>query len=140
MKVSRFPDVDAARRHYLGAIDEAAGALRAKYITDVPGQPSTYERKERDARSVLADEPGPHPWGEAEAEALDVSMTEAAQLILAQAEAWEQLGCMVERERMRHKRLVREAETARDADAVYQAALAAFDQIDQIAQAGPLTD
>jgi len=95
-----------------GLIDGAAGALRLRYITDVPGQQLTYERKEREARAFLeADDPdlAAFPFLAAEASATGVEAEEAAQTIVAAADLWSSIGAAIERTRISAKRAVTEA-------------------------------
>lgn len=42
-------DLNVFRLALYAQIDKDAGAFRARFITDVPGQAQTYEKKEREA-------------------------------------------------------------------------------------------
>lgn len=112
------------------AIDAAAGMARLRYITDVPGQAATYAEKRTQAAAYTAAPDGQvPPFVQAEADAMGVPALQAAQYILATAQAWEQIGPAIERERRRGKVVVQSAITelaCRDALAAALAALAAL--------------
>lgn len=74
----------------LATIDTAAGNTRLKYITSVPGQSETYQRKEEQARawqatSFAGDAPS---FIAAEATALSISAQALALQIIALADYW----------------------------------------------------
>lgn len=74
----------------LAAIDSAAGQTRLKYITSVPGQAETYQRKEQQAREWAAvGFVGQAPsFIAAEAEALSVSPQSVASEVIQLADYW----------------------------------------------------
>lgn len=74
----------------LASIDEAAGRTRLKYITSVPGQSETYQRKEAQARAWQSGGfAGPAPsFIAAEAEALNVSPESVATEVIGLADYW----------------------------------------------------
>jgi len=90
------------------AIDEAAGAARARYITTVPGQESTYMTKEQEARQYLADGTV-GPMLQAEADATGKTVDVIANEIVTVADQWAQLGAQIEALRMAGKKQVDEA-------------------------------
>lgn len=72
------------------AVDEAAGRTRLKYITSVPGQAETYQRKEQQAREWAAtgftgDAPS---FIAAEAQALNLDPTNVATEVIQLADYW----------------------------------------------------
>lgn len=70
-------------------VDRAAGAARARYLTLVPGQEAAYAAKEAEARAFLNDpELAVPPYVQAEADATGVTPYEAANNIVAAADAW----------------------------------------------------
>lgn len=74
----------------LDSIDQAAGQARMRYITSVPGQSETYQRKEQQAREWrAAGYAGDAPvFVAAEAAALEQDPVEVADYILATADQW----------------------------------------------------
>ena len=110
------------------AIDAAAGAARARYITDVPGQQATYLRKLEQARAFLAlpagEEGAAPPYLQAEADATGRTPRQAAQAIADTAALWdEQLGPAIEGARIGGKRAVTLATTSADVDAARDQAI-----------------
>jgi hypothetical protein len=106
--------LDAARldAELHAKIDREAGELRCRFITDIPGQALTYQRKESEARRFLADEPGTFPMLAAEAAALDEPIEDVAARVLAKVEELAVLGGLIEGARIGAKVAVALAETA----------------------------
>lgn len=116
-------------------IDAEAGQVRLRFITDVPGQAMTYERKVSEARAYLASLPAPasgdpmtatetdtavtpgvdpladYPFLVAEAAANDSTLEEAARDIIATFMQWLRIGAAIEHARIRAKRMVARAAT-----------------------------
>lgn len=108
-------------------IDDAAGQARLRYITDVPGQQATYQRKEVQAREwTEAGYPDPAPsFIAAEAEALGTTPQAIAQQVIALADYWAYVkGPEIEASRIKHKAAVRSAVTLEAVQAALDAALA----------------
>lgn len=97
-------------------IDAAAGAARAKYITDVPGQAMTYLSKTADCRAFKAAgypiaSIDSYPWAKSQCITSGCDMAnltvEAAQgaveVILAQEAAWVTIGTSIESIRLTAK-------------------------------------
>jgi hypothetical protein len=140
------PDMAPVRAAAHVEIDAAAGAARASVLTMVPGQEMTYLRKEDQARAYLADgDPDDadypllqasvgadaYPTGHPNAGQLVATVAEAAAVVMMVSEAWTNLGAVIERVRLRGKRLVTLAEDQAEVDAIrawcqaaYAAALA----------------
>lgn len=94
-------------------IDSAAGRARLRYITDVPGQQATYQRKEQQARDwVESGHAGPAPsFIAAEAAALGVTPEAIAQQVIALADFWADIkGPEIEACRIKWKAAVRAAD------------------------------
>jgi hypothetical protein len=97
------------------AIDNAAGATRARYITVVPGQSETYAQKAADAAAYQAAgypaDTTQYPWVSAESVATGSTPTIAADTIIAMRNAWVGLGAAIEKERIVGKRNIEAATT-----------------------------
>ncbi|MFZ5544410.1 MAG: hypothetical protein ACOZJZ_12690 [Pseudomonadota bacterium] len=120
--------LDDAKAQAHAQIDQAAGAARLRYITEVPGQQAVYLRKEEQAREFKAAgypaEAVP-PYVAAEVNAMPEGTTpqQAADTIIAIADQWQlTLSPLIEQERLKGKRAVTAATTLA---AVQAAALAA---------------
>jgi hypothetical protein len=79
-----------AKTRALQAIDNEAGQTRLKYITSVPGQAETYQRKEQQAREWQASGfvGAPPPFIDAEAIALEMDPQAIALNIITLADYW----------------------------------------------------
>lgn len=92
--IATHPSIEAARlaavSRALGRIDVAAGQARLRYITSVPGQEATYQRKEQQARdwSAAGFAGAPPSFIAAEALALQVPPEQVATEIIALADYW----------------------------------------------------
>lgn len=107
-------------------VDHAAGRARLRYITDVPGQQATYQRKEQQAREwTEAGYPEPAPsFIAAEAEALDTTPQAIAVQVITLADFWAYVkGPEIEAARIKHKALIRSATTLEAVQAALDAAL-----------------
>ena len=102
------------RAFYHARIDAEAGAERSKYITDVPGQAQTYQRKEDEARRWSegdeATHPELYPFMIAEATMRAVPIEQVRDEIMAQVNALAPLAAMIEAKRICAKRAVDGAE------------------------------
>jgi hypothetical protein len=106
-------------------IDAEAGAFRTRFITAVPGQELTYQRKEAEAWAwvtVEAPDLADYPFLAAEAAATGSAPGDAAAAIIAAAEMWAAIGSAIEGARIGAKRAVTAA-----ADAPAKAAAAVVD-------------
>lgn len=105
--------IDAIRREVREAIDAVAGEARARHITVAPGQAETYTAKAEQAQAYLAaGAPGDlseWPWIRVDAQAFGMSGETAASSILANRDAWTQLGAKIEEIRLRAKAAVNAA-------------------------------
>lgn len=120
----------------LKSIDTAAEELRSIYITASPGQVATYIMKYNDATAFkTAGYTGTVPGlVQAEVDATGATAEEAADDIIAQYTAWNQLAGFIEKVRRTAKVSVNEATSNSAVDTVFAAATAGFAAIK--AQAG----
>ncbi len=109
------PDFALLRAHLCLQIDIAAGSLRTRFITDIPGQAQTYEKKEMEARSwsvgAEAANPGAFPFILAEATVRGVSSETVRDEIMAQVQALTPLAAAIEAHRIAAKQAVAAAAT-----------------------------
>ena len=115
LAVASFPiDLAKVRAFYNARIDAEAGAERSKYITDVPGQAQTYQRKEDEARRWSdGDEvahPELYPFMIAEADMRAAPIEQVRDEIMAQVNALAPIAAMIEAKRICAKRAVDAAE------------------------------
>lgn len=113
-------------------IDDAAGQARLRYITDVPGQQATYQRKEQQARQwVDSGYSGAAPsFIAAEAQALGETPQHIAQQVITLADFWAySKGPQIEAARIKWKAAVRAAETLEAVQAALDAAMAELEAL-----------
>lgn len=83
----------------IAAVNAAAAVIRARLVTDLPGQEMLYLRKEAEARAFLAD-PDPdlalYPFLAAEVGATAPSADQVAQVYLNMAALWTGIGAALE--------------------------------------------
>lgn len=123
--------MDALLARALIEIDNAAGEARLRYITAVPGQEVTYFTKAQQAREWLANPLAPPgAYLQAEADALGITLPEAAQVIVSIADQWMNvLGPAIERERRRGKAAAAAAQRPRQLRRVLAETLQALREI-----------
>ena len=124
--------LDQAKSDSQAQVDEAAGRARLRYITDVPGQQATYQRKEQQAREwTEAGYPEPAPsFIAAEAEALDTTPQAIAVQVITLADFWAySKGPEIEAARIKWKAAVRSATTLEAVQAALDAALAELEAL-----------
>jgi hypothetical protein len=95
-------------------IDREAGEVRCRFLTSIPAQDLTYQRKESEARAWLAaDAPDPadFPFLVREAAATAQTVTALAAEVVASADQWADLGSRIEAARVGGKRAVTLAAT-----------------------------
>jgi len=106
------PDFSVLQNDLCNRIDREAGELRALFITDVPGQPQTYERKEREARAWTPEsDPANFPFMTAEADerGIDIAVVQAE--IMQQVETLIPLAARVEGRRIATKERIMKSTT-----------------------------
>lgn len=81
-------DVALAKWFAKEEIDRRAGELRARFITDVPGQQAVYMMKLAEARAYLVDQNAAAPHIAAEAQALGQTAAQVAAAVVATADTW----------------------------------------------------
>lgn len=106
--VLTFPiDLEKVRDFYRQRVDQSAGEVRTRYITDVPGQSQTYEKKEAEARGWQeGDTEDDYPFMAAEAAVRDVPIAQVRAEILAQVNALMPLAALIEAHRLNAKRAI----------------------------------
>lgn len=129
---TRDVPLDELQAQALAQIDQAAGAARLRYITEVPGQQAVYLSKEAQARQFKAagypaDAVPAYVAAEVQAMGEGATSQQAADAILAIAERWQGvLSPRLELERLKGKRAVQAATTAAAARMAAQAAIEAL--------------
>lgn len=117
------------------ALDEQAGQVRLRYITDVPGQQAVYITKLEQARAFLAAHAlnsgaAVPPYLAAEAGATGETALQVATAITTLATLWnEQLGPAIEGARLGAKRSVSAAQDEAAVAAALSAGMAALDAL-----------
>lgn len=115
------------REGALSVVDEEAGRARLRYITSVPGQAETYQRKEQQAREWAAsgfvgDAP---PFIAAEAAALGRTPQSVAEEVIALADQWANVtGPVIEACRRKWKVAIEAATTIEGVTAARDAGMA----------------
>lgn len=104
-------DLSTLRARAVAAIDTAAERARSRYLTPGAGQAMTYQRKEAEARAFLADAGAETMFLSAEAPARAMSVAALAAEVVAQADAWAEVGSAIEALRMGAKAQVAAAAT-----------------------------
>jgi len=100
-------------------VDRDVGEVRATFITDVPGQAQTYEKKEAEARLWTdGDEvthPERYPFMLTEAQVRGVTIAQVQAEIMAQVDALTPVAATVEAHRIAAKAAISAASTASEA-------------------------
>lgn len=113
--------IETVRAFALRAIDAAAEAQRAKYITAGSGQAMTYMSKLEEARLQVDGAPGPFPILAACVGSDGATVAEVANTVIATAEAWTAIAAQIEGARLGAKREVQQAAAVADVKAVLAA-------------------
>ena len=128
-RVPTINDIKVAAKH---AIDAAAGQARARYITTVPGQEATYMLKERQAREYAAagyPAASVPPLVQVEADAFGITPQQAADEIIAKADAWIALAAKIEYARRSGKAEVDAASDVASVETIKNKIIAQLDAI-----------
>ena len=120
------PDMAALKKNAEALIDAHAGEARARYITSVPGQETTYREKEDEARAFIAGNAGPFPFLEQEATYTNATVADVPNLVVATADAWRPLAAAIEGMRRGYKVQITGAADAAAIDAIVDAPRTAF--------------
>lgn len=138
IKVQRFEDVDQAREYAKLAIDEAAEAARARYITSGSGQAMEYQEAYRQAQEFLANPAASAPMVMADvlSETINpstdlpvASVGEAASLIVFMYEQWTGVGTEIRRLRLAGKASVKTAATAAEVAHIRETTIAGLNAL-----------
>lgn len=100
-------DLEVIRASAYAMVDAAAGIARQRFITDVPGQAQTYERKEAEARRWQPGDPdGDYPFMAAEASMTGETIVEVRDSIMAAVNQLVPLAAHIEGKRMAAKKAI----------------------------------
>lgn len=106
-------DIAALKSDLCDKLDREAGAFRIRFITDVPGQAQTYEKKEAEARlwaiNGAGDEvtnPDRYPFIIAEATVRSMTFADVQAEIMAQVSLLTPLAALIEAHRVNAKQAV----------------------------------
>lgn len=116
-------NIDTQRELAVQRINDEAGKARCKYITNLPGQDSTYEMKKEEAtRYVGATNPQDidFPMLSAEALACNMSISALAQSVLTAANTWKQKAAAIEGQRRGALKKIKDATTVEAIEAATQ--------------------
>lgn len=112
---SATPDFTVLRERLRRQIDSQVGALRAQFITDVPGQAQTYEKKEAEARLWYEGDdqanPQRYPFMIAEANVRGISVADVCAEIMAQVGQLTPIAALLEAHRVAAKQAILNAAT-----------------------------
>lgn len=98
-----LPPLDQVKAERSAAVDERAGRERIKYITDIPGQELTYREKVDEAKALaddLSPDPANYPMLSGEVGVTADTLAGVGEIILARYAAWQQIGSVIERNRL----------------------------------------
>lgn len=103
-------DIQIIKDYYRAVIDMGAGRFRMQFITDVPGQAQTYERKEAEARAWHEGaDPADFPFIVAEAGLRGVSIQTVCDEVLAKVNELMPIAAAIEARRLFAKQAVTDA-------------------------------
>ena len=98
--IDSFNPLPLLQKEYIDLVNKVAGETRIKYVTNVPFQEAAYQMKEADTRRYKADgypsDLTLYPFTAFEADATGLTPTQAADLVIAQADQWVLLSAMIE--------------------------------------------
>lgn len=124
------PSLSALKADAVQKIDTAAGEVRAKYLTIIPGQSETYMYKLADCQQYIADgypaNVTAYPWVDSESLAQGKSAADAADFVVATYLQWRGIGIQIEQLRITGKNGVRDATTIAGVCAARNTALTAL--------------
>lgn len=104
-------DLDMLRVMASEQIDAGAEMVRQQFLTPGAGQAMTYQRKEAEARSWIADKKAATPFLTAEADARGMTIAALVSEVIGNADAWTKIGAAIEGMRMGAKAAVAAAKT-----------------------------
>lgn len=119
------PDYRQLKSELCSKIDNLAGTVRAKYITNSIGQDATYTEKARQCELYKQDgypdpaDPIKYSYVIAEANARLCSLDNACEGILAERDAWGVLGAKIEECRRKTKISINDAQSEVDINSAY---------------------
>jgi hypothetical protein len=107
-------DLGPLKNAAIRKVDREAGAIRCRFITDIPGQDMIYQQKRLEAEALMANPAialPEIPHIVAEAALNEVTPFDQAVIILTMAEQWKAISAPIERERMAAKTRIAAATT-----------------------------
>lgn len=108
LNAKTYASNDDAINYYTSLIDEKAEQTRLKFLTAGAGQSMTYDQKYAEALA------GGGTMIDSEALALDMSVSDVIDSVLAARAAWIEKGAEIESERLKAKKQIRQASTAHE--------------------------
>lgn len=115
------PDMDQLRAHAEAAIDAAADAQLAPFISLTPGRAMIYQAKQAQAEAFLAatdPDPADYPLIAGEVGITAETAQGVAETILAMSRSWHAMGAAIEAVRLAAKKKARDAQTPAAVQAV----------------------
>lgn len=98
--IDNFNPLSSLQKEYIDSVNKLAGEARVKYVTNIPFQEAAYQMKEVDVRRYKADGYPEnltlYPFTAFEADATGLTPTQAADLVIAQADQWLLLSAGIE--------------------------------------------
>lgn len=122
-----------AKADAIARVNAAAGTLRGRYITIIPGQEMIYLAKEAEARAYLTESPEPETLASYPLIAAEVGITAPSAYAIAQvwanmAAIWRGIAAQIETARLGAVAQIEAAPNAGTAYDIADAAIAAFAQ------------
>lgn len=117
--------LSVTKSRLIAAVEAKAGAIRAKYITDQPGQDLLYERKRREADYVVDQgsnaNPALCPVLSASVGIEAPTLADCAALVLSRESLWASIAAQIETRRLGGKAAILAAATVAAAEAAFAA-------------------
>jgi hypothetical protein len=108
--IDTFNPLPYAQKEHINLVNVKAGETRVKHVTHIPFQEAAYQAKEADVRMYRANgypaDLTQYPFTAAEADATGLSPTDAADLVISQADQWLRLSAEIERLRRKASVLI----------------------------------
>jgi len=96
-----FDPIEDARTAAIEDVNQATGAARERFVTNIPSQDATYQMKLQDCQKFVADgspqgDLGRYPFVWGEAQAMHLSGADAAAVVIRTYEQWIGLAALIE--------------------------------------------
>lgn len=130
VEVARFTTLAESQAHARRKVDEAAEAVRIRYLTPGSGQALEYEAAHREAERRLQGIAGTYPMLQADVDAgLAVDLDDAATLVVQTRAQWETLGAVIRTIRLGAKHQIGQAQTQADVAQLRDGAIAQLESL-----------